>query len=446
MHFGLICNAFLLLIVLLSISAFNMNSLESSQPKTTFVNSQSSVYPFNAWNYSKEILITPKTPVNNYQVKIELNSSNFFYNYANKDGNDLRFTDLNNNSLNYWIEQWQYGGNSTIWVKVTNAGTSAILMYYGNALAQNQSDGEKTFLFFDNFTGTALNLSKWQIDEDQYSVLNVSSGFVNLISTAPNSYYQYLTLGFDNLTLEHGQVYGNTNDTSVMLRNNQLVIHNLGITSFSNLIVPDHNWITGEIQWINSSFVQYLDSNNNNVSQLTTNMPQNELPISLGASGIINSIGTWYGMVLKSYFLAGKGTAIGFNCFQNTTYNSNEYPNLIVNWIYVRVLDNNAVYHVITYQQTNQNLSDSNNFPTLVIFGVLGVIGIIGCIVILRAKSYQKAMNKHENNTPWNRQDRIHQSDTHKFLCTNCNEKLLENDQFCGNCGRSVVHYKQDKL
>ena len=405
------------LLILFYVSAFNMNSVEISKINSiALVNNQNITYSLNGWNYSKKIKIDPKTPVNNYQVKVDLNSSNFNYNYSNKDGSDLRFTDLNNNSLNYWIQQWQYGGNSTIWVKVNNVGTSAIIMYYGNPSAQSQSDGQKTFLFFDNFTENSLNTSKWIIDEDIYSVLSVNSGLVNLTSTAPNPYYQYLAIGFDNLTLHHGQTFGNTIDTSVMLRNNQLIIHNLDRTASSNLTVPEHKWIRGEIQWINSSFVQYVD--NNSVSQLTSNMPQNELPISLSASGIIYGPGTWYGIVLKSNFLAGEGTAVGFNCYQNTTYNSNEYPNLIVNWIYVRVLDNNSVYHWINNQQTQQtnqtsaslshnsslqttpaslsdystlqtttaSLSDYSTLQTTPAFEEFGLLGSLCCIYVVRKK------------------------------------------------------------
>ena len=439
-------NLVLFFIILSSFSAVNVNSFEFTKNNQLLVFNQNSNFSLNGWNNFKEIQISPKTPVNNYQVKIELNSSNFNYYDAKIDGSDLRFTDLNNNSLNYWIEQWQNGGNSIIWVKVLNAGTTSIVMYYGNSSARSQSNGDNTFLFFDNFSRNFLDLSKWQIDSDEYSSITLNNNTVSLISTAPDPHYQYLALGFDNLTLEHGQTYGNTIDTSVMLRDNQLVIHDSVFSTGSNLALLDHNWITGEILWINSSLLQFENMNNNNISQLTTTMPRGELPISLSASGIINGIGTWYGIVLKSYFLAGEGTAVGFSCYQNTTYDSNEYPNLIVNWIYVRVLGNNAVYQVINYQQTNQNLSDSNNFSTLVIFGSLGIIGIICCIVIIRAKTYRNAVNKYEIHTPWNQQDRIQQFVSTRLLCINCNEKLNENDQLCGNCGARVFQYKQDKV
>jgi hypothetical protein len=70
----------------------------------------------------------------------------------NANGNDLRFYDVNNNVCNYWIETWNTGGTSTLWVKVVTSGATAVYMYYGNAAAPATSDGANTFSFFDDFT------------------------------------------------------------------------------------------------------------------------------------------------------------------------------------------------------------------------------------------------------------------------------------------------------
>jgi len=38
-----------------------------------------------------------------------------------------------------------------------------LYLYYGNGTAPSLSDGDATFLFFDDFPGTALDTSKWTV-------------------------------------------------------------------------------------------------------------------------------------------------------------------------------------------------------------------------------------------------------------------------------------------
>jgi len=77
------------------------------------------------WSYRKPINIS-NTAGNqtNYQVLVNLTSSNFNFSKANSDGNDTRFTYYNSTSgteteISYWIESWNSTANtSKIWVKV----------------------------------------------------------------------------------------------------------------------------------------------------------------------------------------------------------------------------------------------------------------------------------------------------------------------------------------
>ena len=403
------------------------------------------------WSYSMEITINPKTPDDNFQVKIMLNSTNFEYSLANSNGNDLRFYDLNNNSLPYWIEEWNPKGTSTIWIKVLKVGTERIEMYYGNPTAQSQSNGENTFLFFDDFSGATLNLSKWTVDSDQYSSIKVNSGILYLESTTPNPWYQYTTIGFDNLSLLHGQTYGERIDEGIMIRNDQLVSKYSDNSTVSNSIIPKSKWETGEIEWINSSLVQY--KNDTSIVQLTTNIPKQDLPVSLGAYGIIYGPGTWWGIVLKSKtMLAGNGLGVGFNYIRNSAYESTENPSLACNWIYVRLLDKNAVYHIITEPTNILNNGISNKDiitePTntlnngisnkdIGILLVLVFIGIMGVIVIIRARTSRKSIEGYTNqetNRNYNNTGIKNGS-----ICINCNVKIGLNDRYCQNCGTPVL-------
>jgi len=121
-----------------------------------------------------------------YQVAINLTySSNM-----QPDFSDIRFTDTSDSLLSYWIEskvnsQWAY-----VWVKVPYIPASSyatIYVYYGNTTpVTSLSNGDATFLLFDDFLGTTLNTSKWGVAKSSvvgdtsssgFTVTQVSSGF-----------------------------------------------------------------------------------------------------------------------------------------------------------------------------------------------------------------------------------------------------------------------------
>ena len=106
----------------------------------------------NEWQYKRPITLVPATSQDNYQVKVELTTEKMGNPYDNVEaaGEDIRFYDADHNSLSYWIEEWDDTGTSTIWVKVTNSGTSRIYMYYGNSSASSASNGTAVFEFFDD--------------------------------------------------------------------------------------------------------------------------------------------------------------------------------------------------------------------------------------------------------------------------------------------------------
>ncbi|HQQ86076.1 MAG TPA: DUF2341 domain-containing protein [Candidatus Marinimicrobia bacterium] len=125
------------------------------------------------WNYQVPITLSPATPQNDYQVKVELTTSNFNYAHTKSDGSDTRFYDGSGTELSYWIENWNTSGTSIIWVKVPTASTTDIFMYYGNSSASSVSNGDNTFEFFDDFEETSLK-SGWTFwnpgEDDGYSL------------------------------------------------------------------------------------------------------------------------------------------------------------------------------------------------------------------------------------------------------------------------------------
>lgn len=92
---------------------------------------------------------------------------------------DARFTAVNDDmtvsSLAYWIESGCNSPSTKFHVKVPKiaAGGKTVSFYYGNPFASAKSNGADTFMFFDDFDGTALDTGKWTVvDGTGYSVSN----------------------------------------------------------------------------------------------------------------------------------------------------------------------------------------------------------------------------------------------------------------------------------
>lgn len=126
------------------------------------------------YEYRKSHIILNATGAGtNYQLKLTVyygsgtDSGNSVYldSKSQTDFDDIRFTDNDKTTLlDYWIEEKTDGDNATVWFEVRDNMTSSnvtIYLYYGKAGASSASNGEQTFLFFDDFPGSSLNGSKW---------------------------------------------------------------------------------------------------------------------------------------------------------------------------------------------------------------------------------------------------------------------------------------------
>jgi len=82
-----------------------------------------------------------------------------------QQGMDIRFLSSNDQLLPYWIDETTYNTTATkVWVRVPYIGAATqdtIYMFYGNKSAPASSDGDATFLFFDDFNDAALDTEKW---------------------------------------------------------------------------------------------------------------------------------------------------------------------------------------------------------------------------------------------------------------------------------------------
>lgn len=76
------------------------------------------------------------------------------------DFGDVRFFE-GNNPLDYWMESMTSGDNAVFWVELDSnlsSGNILLKVSYGNLGATSTSNGDNTFIFFDDFSG---DLSKW---------------------------------------------------------------------------------------------------------------------------------------------------------------------------------------------------------------------------------------------------------------------------------------------
>ena len=94
------------------------------------------------WNYRRPIVIRERSgnSLENYPVRIELNSSNFDFSKAKSDGSDIRFTlDDGVSEIPFYIEEWdKVSERAIVWVKINKLpgdGEVKIYMYYGNPAA-----------------------------------------------------------------------------------------------------------------------------------------------------------------------------------------------------------------------------------------------------------------------------------------------------------------------
>lgn len=124
------------------------------------------------WSNVKTHGVTHTPTLTNFQIKIIVyrgtgtSNGNTVYldpSLCRTDFGDVRFTNSADTLLDYWIESISGTSYAIFWVKVDEINaTSSIRLYYGNASATSISDGNATFVFFDDFT-TLDTTNTWDV-------------------------------------------------------------------------------------------------------------------------------------------------------------------------------------------------------------------------------------------------------------------------------------------
>jgi hypothetical protein len=136
------------------------------------------------WSYRKSIPISRASgAVTDYQMQLLVGESSGATGEAvdcdgkcKSDFSDIRFTTSDGTTdVKYWIES--ISGTTpnqlaTIWIKFPSIGTgdTTFYMYYGKADATAVSNGTNTFPFFDDFSTSWNNPTKWTGNTADFSV------------------------------------------------------------------------------------------------------------------------------------------------------------------------------------------------------------------------------------------------------------------------------------
>lgn len=150
------------------------------------------------WEYRKSFTLNNSgSNLTNYQVMFTVNRSAgsdtgftvFLNGECESDYDDIRFVGADDTTVwDYWFES-SSATVATIWVEVpsipnsTAYGSTTGCLYYGNSLATSESSGSSVFDFFDDFTGTSLNATKWTRHGTSYGTVSLADGEINLSAT-----------------------------------------------------------------------------------------------------------------------------------------------------------------------------------------------------------------------------------------------------------------------
>ncbi|MBD3203259.1 DUF2341 domain-containing protein [Candidatus Woesearchaeota archaeon] len=133
----------------------------------------------SSWQYRQNLTFdnSGQSSLSDFPVLIHLTPTNFNYSHIRPDGKDIRFIDSDDSTkLSYEIEEWNYNGDSYIWVKVPNILASStsdyIWLYYNYSQASDEQDKENVWdeyyigVWHLNETGTGTRYDSTSNNQD----------------------------------------------------------------------------------------------------------------------------------------------------------------------------------------------------------------------------------------------------------------------------------------
>lgn len=174
----------------------------ANEPAHSDYGNEEGDYPtsYTGWNYRKRVDIgnASGAALTGYQMMLTVNRSEgvssgaavYVGTRCSSTFSDLRFTDQYGNSCPYWIESITGTASAVVWVRMPAIPTTGtyVYLYYGQPGATNNSDGNATFDFFDDFSANLAMASnpKWTRTIPNGSS-SVAGGVASFTGTSGNS-------------------------------------------------------------------------------------------------------------------------------------------------------------------------------------------------------------------------------------------------------------------
>lgn len=116
--------------------------------------------------------------------------------HCQADFDDIRFTKSDGSSeLDHWLESKTNSDNAIFWIEFDSIPESpdstTFYIYYSKADASSGSNGNATFLLFDDFLGDALDTDKWDSKEDEGTIA-IADSIIHLYTEAAKNKECYI--------------------------------------------------------------------------------------------------------------------------------------------------------------------------------------------------------------------------------------------------------------
>jgi len=283
------------------------------------------------WEYYKELTISNFD--DNYQVKITVysgsgtDSTNTVYcdSKCHSFPNDIRFGTTNDpdtaSQLPQWIEESD-SSSATIWVRLPSTTTSSIYIFVGNLSASQYSSGEDTFILFDDFDDSSVD-SQWSttgtVTESGTEITldgNTSSHAYIKSTTSYGTgyavrckmkYVHHATwdaseCGFNALEVDNDgvvvRIYGNTSNIKYHSKSGD------STSTYDPGVSKDGNYHIYDVIRTSSTAADFYIDNSNHLTG-STNIPTNDLPVTIFARGtasgyVTTTVSDWVALRLYS--------------------------------------------------------------------------------------------------------------------------------------------------
>ncbi|MBR9861378.1 DUF2341 domain-containing protein [bacterium] len=143
------------------------------------------------WEHYRVITVRNESNTNlsNHQTKILLDTKSWADSGKTQvNGNDIRFFSAGCTPVHFWSDSIGRNDQTEIWLKIPNLPAKSsvnIQVYYGDTAATQGINGDSTFIFFDDFNASSVDLNKWET-VGGYSRFDIEDSTLHYASTSMN--------------------------------------------------------------------------------------------------------------------------------------------------------------------------------------------------------------------------------------------------------------------